>query len=264
MPIGEFEHEILRLLAQNRNPDSFVAGATVLLRQAGTLRQSQDVDIFHDTIESLDQSANADVASLRRAGYEVDLVTSQPSFRRAVVRHAQRSSKIEWVFDSAFRFFPVVPDPELGYSLHFWDVATNKLLALAGRREARDYIDTIFLHEHHLHLGALAWAAAGKDAGMTPELVLDLANRNSKFREEDLADIRSTQTVHLEDCKKKWLLAVEQAELLIDRLPPLEMGCFYLEATGTPVCPDPDSAEFGKLTRHFGCVKGAWPRIVNS
>lgn len=29
MPLGDFEREVLRLLAANRNPDSFVAGATV-------------------------------------------------------------------------------------------------------------------------------------------------------------------------------------------------------------------------------------------
>ena len=30
MPLGAFEREVLRLLAVNRNPDSYVAGATVL------------------------------------------------------------------------------------------------------------------------------------------------------------------------------------------------------------------------------------------
>jgi hypothetical protein len=36
----------------------------------------------------------------------------------------------------------------------------------------------------------------------------------------------------------------------------------YLDATGKPVCPDPASPEFPKLTRHYGSVKGAWPHIV--
>lgn len=38
MPIGAFEQEVLRLLAVNRNPDSYVAGATVL-NQNPALRQ---------------------------------------------------------------------------------------------------------------------------------------------------------------------------------------------------------------------------------
>lgn len=263
MPIGAFEHEILRLLARNRNPDSFVAGATVLLLEPGTVRESQDVDIFHDTAESLEKSCEADIAVLRGAGYEVDLITTQPTFRRGLIRHGEQASKVEWVFDSAFRFFPVEPDPELGFRLNFWDAATNKLLALAGRREVRDYLDVLCLHQQHLHLGALAWAAAGKDGGMTPELVLDLASRNTKFHEDDLAAIRLTQPVDLRECKKSWMLAIQEAEALIEQLPPSEMGCLYLDSTRKPGRPDPSSPDFAKLTRHFGCVKGAWPRIVD-
>jgi len=42
------------------------------------------------------------------------------------------------------------------------------------------------------------------------------------------------------------------------------VGCLYLDRTGQPVCPDPAATEFPKLMRHFGSVKGAWPRIVES
>ena len=80
---------------------------------------------------------------------------------------------MEWVFDSAFRFFPVQPDPEMGYVLDFWDAATNKVLALAGRGELRDYLDVLQLHRRHLTLGALAWAACGKDIGYTPQFILE-------------------------------------------------------------------------------------------
>jgi hypothetical protein len=37
-----------------------------------------------------------------------------------------------------------------------------------------------------------------------------------------------------------------------------------LETPRKPVCPDPASPDFAKLTRHFGSVKGAWPRIVEN
>jgi hypothetical protein len=40
------------------------------------------------------------------------------------------------------------------------------------------------------------------------------------------------------------------------------VGCLYLDHTGKPICPDPAAPDFPKLTRHFGSVKGAWPRIV--
>jgi hypothetical protein len=50
MPIADFEKTVLRLLAANRNQESFVAGATVLLREENSHRWSQDIDLFHDIL----------------------------------------------------------------------------------------------------------------------------------------------------------------------------------------------------------------------
>jgi hypothetical protein len=57
MPLGDFEREVLRLLAANRNPHSFVGGAAVLHQAPESLRSSRDVDVFHDTAESLAAAA---------------------------------------------------------------------------------------------------------------------------------------------------------------------------------------------------------------
>ena len=134
MPVGAFEQEVLRLLAVNRNPDSYVAGATVLNQPPASPRTSKDVDVFHDTMESLAQSAERDLATLRTTGFEViETGRRHEAFCRALVRRGGRQTKIEWVLDSAFRFFPVEPDPDLGWRMNFWDAAVNKVLALAGR-----------------------------------------------------------------------------------------------------------------------------------
>ena len=53
MPLGDFEKGLLRLLAANRNPESYIAGATVFLRREDSHRQSQDIDVFHDTVTSV-------------------------------------------------------------------------------------------------------------------------------------------------------------------------------------------------------------------
>ena len=263
MPLGDFEREVLRLLAANRNPDSFVAGATVLHQPPASPRTSQDIDLFHDTQASLRQAFETDMAVLREAGFEVEAVgQAHEDFRRAWVRRGDRATKVEWVYDSAFRFFPVEPDLELGWRLNFWDAATNKMLALVGRQKVRDYLDCLYLHERHLHLGALAWAAAAKDPGLSPELIIDWAGRGNKFRPEDLLDVKLSKPVDLREAKRKWLIGLDEARQLIEKLPPAEMGCLYLDAAGHPVCPDPGSSDFARLTRHFGSVKGAWPKVV--
>jgi hypothetical protein len=114
-------------------------------------RRSQDVDVFHDAPELLLAAYEADVAALQKAGFQVEPVGRvQPEFRRALVARDGMQTKIEWVQDAMFRFFPIEPDAELGWRLNFWDAATNKILAMAGRQKIRDFLDTLFLHEQHL------------------------------------------------------------------------------------------------------------------
>ena len=262
MPLGPFEAELLRLLAGNRSAESFVGGATVLHRDPRSPRASQDVDVFHDAETCLAESARRDLETLRASGYTVEEGRPYPTFQRAIIRRGEFFSKLEWVMDSAFRFFPIEPDLELGWRLNFWDAATNKVLAFAGRRVFRDYVDVLYLHGQHLHLGALVWAAGGKDPGLTPDWMLDWMRRASRYTAEEIAKARLSAPPDLRAMKETLLVAAEEAEALIARLPASEMGCLYLDASGKPVCPDPDAPEFAKLRRHFGCVKGAWPRIV--
>lgn len=107
MPIGDFEREVLRLIAANRNPDSFVGGATVLNQATGTLRTSEDIDVFHDTQESLNLSMQADVSTLGAAGFEVEPTLTTPTFGRAWLRRGGLQTKVEWVNDSPFVSSPL-------------------------------------------------------------------------------------------------------------------------------------------------------------
>jgi hypothetical protein len=46
MPLSRIQTEVLRLLASHRDPESYVAGATPLNRDAP--RYSSHIDVFHD------------------------------------------------------------------------------------------------------------------------------------------------------------------------------------------------------------------------
>lgn len=265
MPLGSFESEVLRLLATNRNPESYIGGATVLHQNPESPRASLDIDVFHDTAEALRQAVEQDLATLKKHGYDVSFTQQQQTFCRATVTKDLLQTKLEWVQDSAFRFFPVEPDAELGWKLNFWDVATNKVLALAGRDKLRDLLDVMYLHKQHLHFGALVWAAAAKDAGMTPELILDCARRFGRFpaTAADWIAMRLTPPQEITVLKKEFLEMTWSAQALVEKLPPAEMGCFYLDSDRKPVCPIPGTPDFLQLTRHFGSVKGAWPSIIS-
>ena len=264
MPLGDFEKNVLRLLAANRNPESYVAGATVFLRREDSHRQSQDIDVFHDTVQSLKLAAAQDAAVLQKNGYALEWAEIQETLQRATVSKDGRSTKVEWAYDSAFRFFPVQPDAELGFVLHPLDGATNKLLALAGRGELRDYLDVLFLHRNVLGLGALAWAACGKDAGFTPQFLIEEAQRLAHYPAVRLKTLMLREPVDLVECKLQWLAAVAEANALFLKLPSDEIGCLYLDANGQAVIPDPVAPGFALLRRHFGSVRGAWPAISPS
>jgi hypothetical protein len=186
MPVTPFQQDVLRLLAAQRQPESHLAGGPAINRSISSPRFSADLDFFHDLADNVFTSAEPDAALLTREGYEIQWLLRQPYLQRANVRRDGHALRLDWCFDSAFRFFPVQPDPEVGYCLHLADLATNKALACAGRSEIRDFIDILYLHETYLKLGAICWAASGKDPGLNPVAMLDFAKRHRKFREEDL------------------------------------------------------------------------------
>ena len=66
---AKIQTEVLRLLAAQRDPESYVAGATPLNRDAA--RYSGDIDIFHDREERVASAAINDVKALEARGYGV-------------------------------------------------------------------------------------------------------------------------------------------------------------------------------------------------
>ena len=252
---------LLSRIAANRNPESYVAGATVLHLAPDTPRYSEDIDLFHDLEDSVAQSAETDAATLRAAGYELSWLLRTPSFHRAVVSTADEQLKIEWAHDSAYRFFPVQRDDRCGYRLHDADAATNKVLALAGRCEVRDFVDVLHLHATYLSLGALAWAACGKDPGYTPQFLLDYASRHVAYTQADLDRLNLREPLAIGVLKQRWLAALEDARATVAALPAAEVGSLYLGPDGQPQTPTATSPQPHQLTRHVGCVRGAWPTI---
>jgi hypothetical protein len=259
MPLSKIQSEILRRIAANRNPDSYLAGATIIHRAERTPRFSQDIDLFHDLQENILRYAEQDANTLLEAGYGFSWLQRLPFFCRAVVTSGPLQLKIEWAQDSAFRFFPLQQDDFCGYRLHDADAATNKLLALAGRSEVRDFVDVLHLHDHYLSLGTLAWAACGKDPGFTPDFLLDHAGRHVAYTQQDIDRLELREPLDIRVLKRKWIGAAEEARKLIMELPSEEAGCLYLNAAGNPVNPKTASAEFSSLTRRQGSIRGAWP-----
>lgn len=262
MPIGPFERDLLLLLSVNRNPDSYIGGATVFNRSADSPRTSEAIDLFHDSEEALRAGVSADLHTLKSTGYDVSMLIERPTFHRALVKKNGTSSKLEWVQDSAYRFFPIESDPLMGFRLHHLDAATNKVLAGVGRAVIRDYVDLIHLHTSSLPLGALIWAGSAKDPGLNPDFIRSQLSRTHHYDQEKYDSLKGFGSVDPVALKKQWIQALSEAERLFDLLLDLDapLGCFFLDDQGVPQTPTRET--FSDLHPHFGSVRGCWPRIV--
>jgi hypothetical protein len=169
VPLSDLQREILRTLAVQRNPESYVAGSTPLHRDGP--RFSGDIDIFHHREERAAAAAAEDAAILKAAGFAVEWLRQEPGIHAAAVQRRGASTKLEWVRDSDFRFYPAEPDELFGYMLHLVDIATNKALAAAGRQAPRDALDLLYVHEQHLPLGAVIWLRSAKTPAIRPRVL---------------------------------------------------------------------------------------------
>ena len=180
MPLSKVQTDVLRILAAHRDPESYVAGATPLNRNA--LRYSADIKVFDDREERVAQAALGDAKVLESNGYGVSWLRQLPLIYTAAVKRNGDGTRLEWVVDSDYRFFPVMKDDVFGYVLHPADLAMNKAMAAAGRREVRDLVDLFTIHENILSLGAIIWAAVEKAPGFTGEGLIAEIRRNEQPR----------------------------------------------------------------------------------
>ena len=227
MPLSELQSRILVALAQHRNPESYVAGGSVLNRDGP--RISQDIDIFHDREAAVAAAAAADVALLEADGYGIGWVHREPGLHAAVVSRNGEATRLEWARDSDFRFFATIRDAVFGYRLHLVDLATNKMLAAAGRREPRDILDLLHIHAHHLPLGAVVWAAVAKDPGFTPESLIAEVRRNSCYRADDFADLASNEPIDAGEVSRRIKASLAEAEHFVSSMPAGKEGLVFLQ-----------------------------------
>src|SRR6266852_6138900 len=108
VPLSKIQTDVLRLLASHRDPESYVAGSTPLNRDAP--RYSADIDVFHDREERVAQAAEQDGALLQAHGYLLQWLRREPAIYAALAELAGEATKLEWVADSDFRFFPTIRD----------------------------------------------------------------------------------------------------------------------------------------------------------
>jgi hypothetical protein len=254
VPLTKIQTDILTLIAVQRNAESYVAGSSPLNRN--TSRYSSDIDIFHDRAERVASAAQQDAAILLDNGYDLNWLRRDPSIYSVAASRSGETTKLEWVADSDFRFFPTIADETFGYILHPVDLAMNKVHAAAGRRELRDVVDVVTLHERVLPLGGVVWAAVEKAPGLTPEGLIAEIRRNSNYPMVDWKRLDATEPLDPLIVMPRLRAALDEAESFVNRMPTEKVGLLFLE-NGKVVQPDP--ARLDQYQTHAGQRRGHWP-----
>jgi hypothetical protein len=258
VPLTSLQKAVLATIGKNRSEGSHLAGASAIQASPRSVRYSGDLDFFHDDETAVAEAFAKDRALLAEADFVIKVVLSQPGFIRARVMRDGESVLIDWAHDSAWRFMPTLLIEGIGHVLHPVDLAVNKVLALGGRDEPRDWVDTIYLDKNFISLGAMVWAAVGKDPGMNPEMLMELLSRKGKIHQRDLDRLILSAEVRLEDLHDQWAKSLIEAKAFVRSRPSSESGRLYRNpANGRFFAPaDGDEYEICEA-----CEGGILPRI---
>ena len=268
MALTTFQRTVCRLLADHRiaSGESYVAGASALNELIAASRVSKDIDLFHDTEEALEASWDADRRMLETHGFDLRIIRERRTFVEAEVGKNGETVLMQWAHDSAYRFFPLVTHPDLGLALHPFDLATNKVLALVGRLEVRDWVDLIHASDRLQPLGYLAWAASGKDPGFSPAGILEQAARSTIYSAAEVLSLAfAAEPPDPADLSRRWHAMLVHARQIVEGLPYAEVGRCVLSRAGALFAGDAaalrDAIDRGELVFHPGRIRGAMPEL---
>ncbi|MGH7264742.1 MAG: nucleotidyl transferase AbiEii/AbiGii toxin family protein [Candidatus Rokuibacteriota bacterium] len=159
-----------------RSSAFFLTGGAVLAGWVLGHRPTADLDLF-----TTDDGAMSDGDRLvRGAAAEVDatveIVRSEPDFRRYLVRAVDEGLIVDLVRDRVPQLRPKVDrDGVLTDSVE--EIVANKICALVGRSEIRDLVDLYFLEQAGFRVERFVADAARKDGGVTPATVAWILSR---------------------------------------------------------------------------------------
>ena len=147
-------------------------------------------------------------------------------------------------------------DETCGYVLHPVYLAMNKVMAAAGRREVRNLVDLVTVHETILPLGAVIWAAVERAPGFTPEGLIAEIRRNSNYPAAEWRALAATEPIDPNAVTARLHAALDDAEAFVSWMPTGKKGLLFLQGSKV-VQPEPDRLE--SYQTHAGQRRGQWP-----
>ena len=157
-------------------------------------RVSKDVDLFTTmaAVSDFPAAQAAVVAALRADGLDVAVEREGASFARLAVADPATGSASTVELGVDWRGYPPV-QLAIGPVLHPADAVANKLCALFGRAEVRDYIDVHgVIQDGRFTTGELLQLAADHDPGFDPSIFAEALRAVRRFPDSAYEPYRLT------------------------------------------------------------------------
>ena len=166
MKLTALQKKTLKIFSRvNKHGDFYFTGGTALAVCYLRHRESNDLDFFTGEPTSLNPTARDFEKTLRSAGLNVQIERRQATFVRFLI---EQELKVDMALDAPSRLKPPVQSNIEGIKVpvdDLEDIAANKMLALFGRAEPRDFVDVYFLAKEYFDFMEMVQMAAKKDTG---------------------------------------------------------------------------------------------------
>lgn len=176
-----FQKRILTAIGHSDLAASFyLTGGTALAVYHLQHRFSEDLDFFAEAREAMAGVTAIASEIAHDLDAAVEFTRTFPTFVETfLLSSSGERVKIDFAFDSPFRLLPTEFDPAYGIRVdNVTDIACNKLAALFGRSEAKDFVDVYFICQELMPFAELYQQASQKHVGMT-HYWLAMAMRNT-------------------------------------------------------------------------------------
>jgi hypothetical protein len=198
--LSPLQERIAEIVAGLDEAEGFaLAGGAALIARGDVRRQTRDLDFFGLSGDAVDRLAPAVRRALGAAGLVVGHAQANPGFVRFIVSDGDERTELDLAADA--RLFPAEPG-RLAPTLTGEELAVDKVLAVFGRAEARDFADLMAL-EPRYGLDRLCELAAEKDLGFDPAVFAEMLGRFGRLRRDEfeLDDARYGQ---LRSAVERW------------------------------------------------------------
>lgn len=166
MKLTALQKKTLKIFSRvNKHGDFYFTRGTALAVCYLRHRESDDLDFFTGEPTSLNPTARDFEKTLRSAGLNVQIERRQATFVRFLI---EQELKVDMALDAPSRLKPPVQSNIEGIKVpvdDLEDIAANKMLALFGRAEPRDFVDVYFLAKEYFDFMEMVQMAAKKDTG---------------------------------------------------------------------------------------------------